>query len=107
MDELESLLKGVNCNFVGLYDSKDNTPDAIDKASNFIDRSLSQKICDRENLRIRKIEKSLEDIDNGVYGICQRCEEDIAIERLKVNPAANYCIHCKTEIENRERLIGA
>ena len=107
MDDLESLLKGVDCNFDGLDDSKDNTPDVIDKASNFIDRSLSQKICDRESLRIRKIEKALEDIDNGVYGICERCEEDIAIKRLKANPVANYCIHCKTEIEKRERLIGA
>jgi DnaK suppressor protein len=69
-----------------LDDLQENLPDLIDRASSFIDRSLLQNICHRENFRIRKIEKALEDIANGNYGICERCGEDIAIQRLKANP---------------------
>jgi DnaK suppressor protein len=104
--ELEELQRGVNCNFDGLNGSEENLPDLIDRASNFIDRSLSQNICDRESLRIRKIVQALEDMVNGEYGICRHCGEDITIKRLKANPVARHCIGCKTEIETRERLTG-
>lgn len=107
LQELEDLLRGVDCNFDDLNDSEENMPDLIDRASNFIDRSLSQNICDRESLKVRKIEQSLEDMVNGVYGICDRCGENITIKRLKANPVARHCISCKTEIETRERLTGS
>jgi DnaK suppressor protein len=103
---LEALLSGKDCNFDGLNDTEENLPDLIDRASSFIDRSLAQSICDRENLRSRKIEQALEDLANGVYGICERCGEDITIKRLQANPLACHCLRCKTEIETRERLTG-
>jgi len=81
-------------------------PDIVDRASSLIDRSLSQNICHRESLRIRKIEQALGDMANGVYGICERCGEDIAVKRLKANPVARHCINCKTENETRERMTG-
>jgi DnaK suppressor protein len=105
--ELEELQRGVNCNFDGLNGSEENMPDLIDRASSFTERSLSQNICDRESLRIRKIEQALEDLVNGEYGICQHCGEDITIKRLKANPVTRHCIDCKTEIENRERMTGS
>jgi hypothetical protein len=40
--EMEELQRGVNCNFDGLNGSEENLPDLIDRASNFIDRSLSR-----------------------------------------------------------------
>ena len=104
--ELDDLLRAADCNFDGLNDPEDNPADMVDRASSLIDRSLSQNICDRETLKIRKIERALEDMANGIYGVCQHCGEDIAIKRLKANPVARYCITCKTEIENRERLTG-
>ena len=106
LQELEDLLSGVDCNFDGLKGSDEKLPDLIDRASDLIDRSLSQNICDRESLRIRKIEQALEDMANGEYGICQHCGEDIAIKRLSANPAARHCIVCKTEMEAKERLVG-
>ncbi|MBT8330942.1 MAG: TraR/DksA family transcriptional regulator [Deltaproteobacteria bacterium] len=81
-------------------------PDLVDRASSFIDRNLSQNICDRVSLRIRKIEYALEDIANGDYGVCERCSTDIAIKRLKANTVARRCIRCNTKIENRARLNG-
>jgi DnaK suppressor protein len=104
--ELDDLLRAADCNFDGLNDPEDNLADIVDRASALVDRSLSQNICDRETLRIRKIEPALEDMAYGVYGICQRCGVDIALKRLKANPVARLCITCKTEIEATERLTG-
>ncbi|MHC4215644.1 MAG: TraR/DksA family transcriptional regulator [Planctomycetota bacterium] len=105
MKELEDLQKGENCNLNGLNGSKEILPDLVDRASSFIDRSMSQSMCDRQNLRIRKIEQALEDLAIGDYGICQRCGEDIDVKRLRANPVARHCITCKTAIETRERLM--
>ena len=104
--ELQDLTGGTDCNLDGLHHAKEVSPDLIDRASSFIDRSLSQNICDRKTFRIRKIEQALEDLKAGIYGTCQRCGEDIAIKRLRANPIARHCIDCKTEIETRQRLTG-
>ena len=103
--ELEDLQQGENCNLNGLSGSDESLPDLVDRASSFIDRSLSQSMCDRQNLRLRKIEEALEDIENGEYGICRHCGEDIAVKRLKANPIARHCITCKSAMENRVRLV--
>jgi DnaK suppressor protein len=104
MQELNDLRRAMDCNFDGLNDPEDNLADIVDRASSLIDRSLSQNFCDRQTLRIRKTEQALADMENGVYGICQSCGEDIAVKRLKANPVARHCITCKTQIETRERL---
>lgn len=106
-EELEDLRSGTNCNFNRLNDSEDILPDPVDRASSYIDRSLSQSMCDRENLRAIRIEQALEDLTNGDYGICQSCGEDITLKRLSANPIARHCISCKAAIETRERLTGA
>ena len=62
------------------------------------------RIRDRESMLIRKIRKSLADIDEGLYGVCESCGEDIAIERLKARPVTRHCIRCKTRIEAHEKL---
>lgn len=95
-----------DCNFNGLANSENNLPDLIDRASSFINRRLSQSICNRDSLRIRRIEQALEDMADGVYGICESCGEDIPVKRLKANPEARRCIRCKTEMETKERLSG-
>jgi len=51
--------------------------------------------------KLNKIDESLRKLDEGTYGICEDCGDEISEERLKVIPFAVYCIECK---ENRERL---
>ena len=56
---------------------------------------------------INKIRKSLEDIDNGEYGICEDCGKEISIKRLKARPIAKRCIECKTKQEALDKMMGA
>lgn len=102
---LDELSSDADCNLDGLKGTDEPLPDIVDRASSVIERSLSQNLCDRENLLIQKIKRALEDIAEGNYGICYNCGENIAIKRLKASPVARYCIDCKTEMENRKRLV--
>ena len=104
--QLEDLLGNGDCNLQGLEETESPLPDIIDQASNIVDRNLSHRMCDRESSMISRIQQSLQDIDKGTYGICDHCEENITIKRLKANPVARYCIDCKTEIETMQRLTG-
>jgi len=91
---------------VSLIDSEDHLSDPLDRAVLDTERSYTLRIRDRESALIYKIRASLEDIEDGVYGICDDCGSDIAIERLKARPVARCCIRCKTQQEKRERFTG-
>jgi DnaK suppressor protein len=91
----------------GLLNVEAISADFLDCASFESDRSTALRIRDRESMLIKKIRSSLEDIENGEYGICEDCGREIAIERLKARPIARRCIRCKTRQEALEKMIGA
>ena len=104
--QLVDMLRNSDCNLEGLGNLEENLSDLIDRASHMTERNFSHHLCSREKLLIRRIEQSLQDMEDGVYGLCERCEEQISIKRLKARPIARHCINCKTEIEKMERLTG-
>ena len=70
------------------------------------DRAFTLRIRDRERRLIRKIQSALQRIDDGTYGICDECGEEIAIPRLKARPVTRLCINCKAKQEEDEHLRG-
>jgi len=104
--QLRELLGRVDCSLEGLNAGNENLSDPVDIAAQVSARSFSNYLCSREKLLIRKIERSLRDIEEEAYGLCENCGEEISIKRLKARPTARYCIDCKTSLETRERLIG-
>lgn len=74
-------------------------PDISDISANANSRDVLLNLGQKQQQKLRDIETALERIANGEYGICMRCEEEIAVQRLKVRPFSRYCIECKTEIE--------
>ncbi len=103
---LDELLNHAGNAAVGLRSYVDYSPDPIDQAAFDTERSFNLRIRGRERVLINKIKNSLEDIENGDYGICEDCGREIAFERLKARPVARRCIHCKTKQENMERVMG-
>ncbi len=73
--------------------------DIYDQASSERDRELGLLLGDREREKLRNIDEALMKIEDGEYGICEECEEEIPIGRLKVMPFARYCVKCKSDIE--------
>lgn len=103
---LDELLNHAGNTVMGLRSYDDYSPDPLDQAAFDAERSFNLRIRDRERVLINKIKKSLEDIENGVYGICEDCGREIAFERLKARPVARRCIRCKTKQEDLEKVMG-
>jgi DnaK suppressor protein len=76
--------------------------DIYDQASSERDRELGLLLGDRDREKLRSIDEALLKIEEGEYGICDECEEDIPIGRLKVVPFAHYCVKCKADIEKQQ-----
>ena len=79
-------------------------PELGDQASAEIDRNFMLKLKGRERKLLKKIDEAIEKIDNGTYGICDVCGEEINLKRLEARPVTNMCIECKTEQEEEEKL---
>ncbi|WP_298271696.1 TraR/DksA family transcriptional regulator [Geobacter sp.] len=75
------------------------TGDIYDQASSERDRELGLLLNDRERDKLRQIDEALLRIEDGEYGICEECEEEIPLGRLKVMPFARFCVRCQSEME--------
>jgi DnaK suppressor protein len=104
---LDELLNQADYTVMGLRDTDGNPSDPLDRAVYDSERSYTLRMRDRESVLIKKIKRSLEDIEDKTYGICEDCGNDITIARLVARPVARRCIRCKTKQERIEKLIGA
>jgi DnaK suppressor protein len=73
--------------------------DIYDQASSERDRELGLLLGDREREKIHNIDEALLRIDDGDYGICEECDEDIPLGRLKAMPFTRHCVKCKSDLE--------
>ena len=103
---LEELLSQADNTVSGMTAPKENFPDPTDRATLESDRNFMLRIRDREHKLIKKVKKALDRIDNGTFGICETCGDDISIERLKARPVTTQCIDCKTKEEAFEKALG-
>jgi DnaK suppressor protein len=89
-----------------IADQQNQSPENIDRAVIASDRNFYIRLKNREGKLIQKIEKALGRIEEGSYGICETCGEDISVRRLKARPVTEQCIECKTASEAAEKLNG-
>ncbi len=73
--------------------------DEADFATINSDASIEELLTTKQEKELKEIEYALNKIEEGTYGICEMCEEEISIERLKVKPQARYCIVCREIVE--------
>jgi DnaK suppressor protein len=105
-ERLEELLNEANKTVTGMTELNDNLPDPSDRATLESDRNFTLRIRDRERKLIGKIKEALERLENGVYGICEECGEEISEARLKARPVTTLCIDCKKRQETEEKAKG-
>jgi len=105
-ERLDGLLSQAGDTVSDMTDPNENFPDPTDRASLEADRNFMLRIRDRESKLIKKIKKALERIDNGTFGCCDSCGEDITIKRMKARPVTTQCIDCKTKEEALEKALG-
>lgn len=105
-ERLDELLSEAYRTVNGMSNLNENMPDPADRATLESDRNFTLRIRDRERRLIGKIKEALARIEDGTYGICEICEEDISDERLKARPVTTLCIECKTRQEDEEKIKG-
>ena len=83
----------------------EKSPDALDEVQNAAERELAIRNLDRESNLLRNVRAALARIEDGSFGVCMHCEEDISPKRLNAVPWAPYCIACQ-EIADRNQEEG-
>ena len=97
------LMEEVDRTVTHMKDEAANFPDPSDRASQEEEFSFELRTRDRERKLIKKIDSTLELIDQDDYGYCDSCGVDIGIRRLEARPTATLCIDCKTLAEIKEK----
>ena len=80
----------------------EKSPDALDEVQNAAERELAIRNLDRESKLLSQVRAALARIEDGSYGICIHCEEEISPKRLNAVPHTPYCISCQ-EIADRHQ----
>lgn len=97
------LMEEVDRTMSHMKDEAANFPDPADRATQEEEFALELRTRDRERKLIRKIDKTIEKIEQDDYGWCEQCGVEIGIRRLEARPTADLCIDCKTLDEIKER----
>jgi DnaK suppressor protein len=106
LKRLEELIDEAEKTVAGMTDTEETFPDPTDRATLESDRNFMLRIRDRERKLIVKIREALERIEEGNFGVCELCGDDIGIERLKARPVTTLCIDCKRKEEASEKARG-
>ena len=99
------LLQEVDRTVTHMKEQASNFPDPADRASQEEEFSLELRTRDRERRLIRKIESTIELIDQDDYGYCESCGIEIGVRRLEARPTATLCIDCKTLDEIKDKRL--
>ncbi len=78
-------------------------PDEMDLASSEYLQSFTFRLRGREKAFLDKIQKALQKIEDGTFGVCEECGEEISIKRLEARPETTLCIRCKEDQERMEK----
>lgn len=103
LDWKEQLISEAESTKSYIQDQSTAMPDINDRATQEEEFALALRTRDRERKLIRKIDKSIAEIDSGDYGFCETCGVEIGLRRLEARPTATQCIDCKTLSEIKEK----
>jgi RNA polymerase-binding transcription factor len=83
----------------------EKSPDALDEVQHAAERELAIRNLDRESNLLRNVRAALRRVDDGSYGVCLHCEEEINPKRLNAVPWAPFCIQCQEQYDkNRAEM---
>lgn len=102
-DKKTEILNRLMKDRINYYENlKNQGGDLADEASETIERELIYDLSITEKNEVDEIDIALRKMEEGTYGNCESCHEEIPIGRIKVKPYAKYCIKCQ-EIEERKK----
>ena len=97
-NDIESVIENNNKEMKDLI-VNDESNDEADHAFVNSNSTIRDAISVQQYRELDEVKLALKKITLGKFGVCEMCDEDIAIDRLKVKPYARYCIGCRGSVE--------
>ncbi|HFL2185512.1 TPA: RNA polymerase-binding protein DksA [Pseudomonas putida] len=102
----KELMIGVDKTVDHMKEEAANFADPADRATQEEEFALELRARDRERKLIKKIDKTLQLIQDKEYGWCEGCGIEIGVRRLEARPTADLCFDCKEIAEKKEKTVG-
>ncbi|MFD8983812.1 RNA polymerase-binding protein DksA [Streptomyces sp. NPDC059564] len=102
----QELMTSVDQTVDQMKDQAADSPDSADRASQEEEFALELRNRDRERKLIKKIDKTLQMIQDDEYGWCESCGIEIGLRRLEARPTAELCFDCEEIAEKKEKTVG-
>jgi DnaK suppressor protein len=81
----------------------EKSADALDEVQHAGERELAIRNLDRDSILLRNVRAALRSIEEGSFGLCLDCEEDISLKRLAAVPWTSFCIRCQEVADQSQR----
>jgi len=113
LKHFQSLLENICIEIVGdvekaHHNKKSNEveqmADISDDAARSYGKKLQGDLEEQEWVKLKQVEAALKKVEDGEYGICEQCEQEILETRLEIMPYTEFCIQCLSEIEKHTSL---
>jgi len=107
LEKFKKILEAKQAELSGSLRNRDEiaiekAPDALDEVQLAGERELAIRTLDRDSNMLRQIRRALARINDGSFGVCMHCEEDISPKRINAVPWAAYCIKCQEQVDRHE-----
>src|SRR3954467_9779936 len=104
INKYKEILETRQAELVGVLRNRDGitiekSPDALDEVQNAAERELAIRNLDRESNLLRNVRAALRRIEDGSFGTCVHCDEEISPKRIAAVPWAAYCIQCQEQAD--------
>ena len=112
LEKFKKILEAKQAELSGSLRNRDEiaiekAPDALDEVQSATERELAIRNLDRDSNLLRNVRAALYRMEEGSFGVCLHCEEDISAKRLAAVPSTALCIVCQELADFEELLIGA
>lgn len=107
LNKFREMLESKQAELSGLLRHKEDiaiekSPDALDEVQRAAERELAIRTLDRESNLLRNVRSALRRINDGGFGTCLHCEEEISPKRLVAVPWSPYCIQCQEQADQHQ-----
>ena len=82
----------------------DSAMDSADQSALDVDQGIDYSLLEMKYEQYKDIADAFRKLESTTYGLCEECGQEIDLKRLQVNPLARYCIACKMQKEELERI---
>jgi len=111
LNKHKNVLESKQAELVQLVRNRDGiaiekSADALDEVQYATERELAIRNLDRDSNLLRNVRAALRRTEDGSFGVCLHCEEDISPKRLTAVPWTTFCIQCQ-EIADRSQVDSA